>query len=317
MIKKEQNREVKQKNIEKQLPIILAVLLVTAMTAAAELSGEREILFPEIAAIAAGALIAPKFAWKTSYIRLFVFISIGAVVGLSIVSFTAHPLSIQMSIAFLIASILYQFSGTTFAPMISSIVLPVMLQTKSIVYPIAAVILTFFILMARKLIEQLKIAEPVEYVPELLPNKQKIFDLVVRWLIGSGMIFLAVHFGFKFAAAPPLLVAFTEFWKPESAAQKKPVKITLMIVGCAFIGAFSRYIFILLGWYLFIAAGVTILIVCIIMRKTKLYVPPAAALSILAFLIPQEVVIWYPLQIAIGTFLLISAALLHGRKVSA
>lgn len=42
---------------KQQLPVVLTELLVASMTAAAELSGEKKILFPEIAAIAAGTVI--------------------------------------------------------------------------------------------------------------------------------------------------------------------------------------------------------------------------------------------------------------------
>lgn len=140
------------------LPAALAVLTVMLMTAAAELSGEKEILFPEIAAIAAGALIAPKFAWKTSKLRLFVLICIGAVMGLLISMFVPLTLGAKLCIAFLAASLLFQFSGTTFAPVISSVVLPVMLGTNSAIYPIAAAVLTLLIIMERLLIEKLGIA---------------------------------------------------------------------------------------------------------------------------------------------------------------
>ena len=131
---------------EKILPAALAVLTVMVMTAAAELSGEKEILFPEIAAIAAGALIAPKFAWKTSKLRLFVLICIGSVIGLLISMFVPFSVSVKLCIAFLAASLLFRFSGTTFAPVISSVVLPVMLGTDSVIYPIAAAVLTFLYL---------------------------------------------------------------------------------------------------------------------------------------------------------------------------
>ena len=92
------------KMIKQQLPIILTVFLIVIMTATAELSGEREILFPEIAAIATGALISPKLAWKTNYIRLFVMICIGSVTGMFIVSYIHIPIGLQMSSAFLIAT---------------------------------------------------------------------------------------------------------------------------------------------------------------------------------------------------------------------
>lgn len=300
----------KLKNI---LPAALAVLTVMLMTAAAELSGEKEILFPEIAAIAAGALIAPKFAWKTSKLRLFVLICIGSVMGLLISMFVPFALGVKLCIAFLAASLLFQFSGTTFAPVISSVVLPVMLGTSSLIYPTAAAVLTFLILMERLLIEKLGIAEKAEFSPEPMPDKNTLIRLLARWLIGSIVIFSAVGTGFGFAAAPPLLVAFTEFCRKDSAVRKKPIAITLLIVGCALVGAVSRFVFSLLGWKMFIASGVTMLLVCIIMNSVKLFVPPAAALSVLAFLIPEEAVTTYPLQIAAGTVFFVLAGRIFGK----
>ncbi len=298
---------------EKIMPAALAVLTVMVMTAAAELSGEKEILFPEIAAIAAGALIAPKFAWKTSKLRLFVLICIGAVTGLLISMFVPLTLGVKLCIAFLAASLLFRFSGTTFAPVISSVVLPVMLGTDSAIYPIAAAVLTFLILMERLLIEKLGIAEKSEFSPEPMPDKNAIILLAARWLIGSIAIVLAVGNGFGFAAAPPLLVAFTEFCRKDSAVRKRPAAITLLIVVCALVGAVCRFAFTLLGWKMFIAAGVAMLIVCIIMKSVKLFVPPAAALSVLAFLIPEEAVVTYPLQIAAGTLFFVSAGRIIGK----
>lgn len=298
---------------EKIMPAALAVLTVMVMTAAAELSGEKEILFPEIAAIAAGALIAPKFAWETSKLRLFVLICIGSVMGLLISIFVPFTLGVKLCIAFLAASLLFRFSGTTFAPVISSVVLPVMLGTDSAIYPIAAAVLTFLILMERLLIEKLGIAEKSEFSPEPMPDKNAIILLAARWLIGSIAIVLAVGNGFGFAAAPPLLVAFTEFCRKDSAVRKRPAAITLLIVVCALVGAVCRFVFTLLGWKMFIAAGVAMLIVCIIMKSVKLFVPPAAALSVLAFLIPEEAVVTYPLQIAAGTLFFVSAGRIIGK----
>lgn len=304
------------KHIKNILPAALTVLTVMLMTAAAEFSGEKEILFPEIAAIAAGALIAPKFAWKTSKLRLFVLICIGSVLGLLISMFVPLALSVKLCITFLAASLLFQFSGTTFAPVISSVVLPVMLGTNSVIYPIAAAVLTFLILMERMLTEKLGIAEKSEFSPEPMPDKNALVRLAARWLIGSIAIVLAVGTGFGFAVAPPLLVAFTEFCRKDSAVRKKPVAITLLIAGCALVGAVCRSVFTLLGWKMFAAAGVTMLIVCIIMKSAKLFVPPAAALSVLAFLIPEEAVITYPLQIAAGTVIFVLVGRIFGKMKS-
>lgn len=302
-----------EKETKQVLPVVLAVLIVMLMTAAAELFGEKEILFPEIAAIAAGALIAPKFAWKASKLRIFVLICIGSVMGLIISMFVPLSASAKLCIAFLAASVLFMFSGTTFAPVISSVVLPVMLGTSSVVYPIAAAVLTLLILMAIALIEKLGIAEKIEFTPEPMPDKTALIKLLARCLVGSIVIIAAVGIGFKFAAAPPLLVAFTEFCRTDSAVRKKPAAIILLIVGCALVGAVCRYVFTLLGWKMFIAAGLAMLLVCIIMKSAKLFVPPAAALSVLAFLIPDEAVVTYPFQIAVGTVIFAFSGIVFGK----
>ena len=296
--------------IRNTLPVLFTVAVVTAMAAAAEFSAEKEILFPEIAAISAGALISPEFAWNTSTKKLFVFIIAGAILGMATVLLPV-PLLIQMPIAFLVATLLFQFSGTTFAPMISAVVLPVMLGTKTPVYIVSASVLTLLILVLRKILEKMDICSAIKYKPVEFPDKHILVQSMLRWIIGSSIIITALISGVKFAAAPPLLVAFTEFMKRDSKAVKSPVITTIMITGCAFIGALMRYIFIAADADAYIAAGLTMLFVCILMRTTGRYLPPAAALSILTFLIPETSLIIYPLQIAAGTLAFMSIALVY------
>lgn len=50
-------------------------------------------------------------------------------------------------------------SGTTFAPMISAIVLPVMMQTESFIYPIAAFLLTIAVVLFRRFLLKVKIRD--------------------------------------------------------------------------------------------------------------------------------------------------------------
>lgn len=74
------------------IPALLTILLVTGMTAAAELLGNQEILFPEIAAIAAGALLSPKLAWRTDALHMLLTVTLGAWAGIGIVRFVPLPL---------------------------------------------------------------------------------------------------------------------------------------------------------------------------------------------------------------------------------
>lgn len=146
----------KSKKIIEYLCIIAVVFL---MVLASDLLGEKEIIFPEIAALSIGCFLAPKLNWKTSYARMIICIEFCAAAGVCIVAFTALPLWIQVSLAFIIGQLVFMFSRTSLAPMISAIVLPVLLQTKSLVYPIATLFLTVFIVAIRLVLEKTSVKE--------------------------------------------------------------------------------------------------------------------------------------------------------------
>ena len=296
--------------------VFMAVAIVTVMTAAADLLGDKEIIFPEIAAIAAGGLIAPKLAWNTDKKRILFFITLCAVLGVGIVRFVPLPLWAQMAGAFFISQIIFIYSGTTFAPMISAIVLPVMLQTETVVYLISAVLLTTLILLSRLLLEKQKVLEKITYQKEKMPQVREYKNVALRTVIASLAIFAAVSLDAKFVVAPPLLVAFTEFSKPSCGARKKAVKAVALIGSGALIGSVFRYIFCMqfAVFPLYIAAAATMLAVILLMKKLGMFLPPAGAVSILAMLIPAHAVVWFPVQIAAGAAMAMGAAVLFFRK---
>ncbi len=245
--------------MKKILPIICAVALVAAMTYAAVLLDNREIIFPEIAAIAVGVLVSPQFSWNANKLRIFIYITVCAILGVAIVKWLPLPVWAQMITAFLLAQILLANSKTSFAPMISALVLPVMLQTDTVVY-------------------------------------------------------------FRFVAAPPLLVAFTEFSNPASKARIVPVKSVALITLCGLFGAALRWFFCikLIIMPLYVTAVMTIICVILLMKAMKLYIPPAGAVSILAMLIPESSVTWFPLQIFIGaSFIMLISVLFFKEKKNA
>ena len=64
--------------------MLVAVAIATATVAVAELSGEREVIFPEITALAAGYLVAPKRSWQVSPARMVGLIGVCSAAGLLI-----------------------------------------------------------------------------------------------------------------------------------------------------------------------------------------------------------------------------------------
>lgn len=297
-------------------PVLMAVAIVAVMTAAAELFGNKEIIFPEIAAIAAGGLIAPKLVWNTDKKRILFFITLCAALGVGIVRYVPLSLWAQMTAAFFVSQVIFIYSGTTFAPMISAIVLPVMLQTETVIYLISAVLLTSLILLSRFLLEKQGILEETGYKKEKLPQIKEYKSAALRMVIGTVVIFVAVNLDVKFVVAPPLLVAFTEFSKPSCGARKKAVKAVALIGGSALMGAVFRYVFCMwLGIFpLYLAAAATMLTVILLMKKIGMFLPPAGAVSILAMLIPESAVLWFPVQITVGVAVAMGAALLFFRE---
>lgn len=295
-----------KKFIKNIIPYISTLLLVGLMVGIAELLNEKEIIFPEITALAVGYMVAQKRSWKVNGKRMLLLITTCATVGVLIVRYSGLTLFPQMIIAFSFAQILFMFSGTTFAPFVSAIVLPVMMQTKSFIYPISAVILTIFVIGFHKLFLKMKIREDEEYIPVMLNSKDDIIDTALRIVCVAIVGFVAIYFNFKFVIAPPLLVAFTEFSRPRNKVRNKPIKTVLVISGCALVGSFSRYLFtIKLDLPLTVSALIATLIMLLILTYTKMYMPPVGAITILSMIIPQSSVITYPLQIFVGSVVII------------
>lgn len=292
--------------IKNIIPYISTLLLVGLMVGIAELLNEKEIIFPEITALAVGYMVAQKRSWKVNGKRMLLLITICATVGVLIVRYSGLTLFPQMIIAFFFAQILFMFSSTTFAPFVSAIVLPVMMQTKSFIYPISAVVLTILVIGFHQLFLKMKIREDEEYIPVMLNSKDDIIDTALRIVCVAIVGFVAIYFNYKFIIAPPLLVAFTEFSRPRNKVRNKPIKTVLVITGCALVGSLSRYLLtIKLELPLTVSALIATLIMLLILTYTKMYMPPVGAITILSMIIPESSVITYSLQIFVGSVVII------------
>lgn len=301
--------------MKEKLKYICPVVIIALMVEAAIIFKDQEILFPEIAAIAIGTLVSPQLAWKTSRLRILITIMVAAICGMLIVVYVHLPVAYEMALAYFIGQILLLVSETTFAPMISAIVLPVMLQTKSMNYLISAFVFTSLILVVHYVFEKKGLVDvkPVTFSP--MWNKEKITIMLARTLLVFVGIVLAFQYGFKFAVAPPLLVAFTEFTNPQGKVRKKPMQAILLIFVCALVASYSRYMLTMkLRMSLIIPVCVTSMFVIFMIATTKMYIPPAGAIGILAFLIPDQSVIYFPLHVFVGILIMMLVALVFFRE---
>lgn len=280
-----------------KIEYLLTVIVVALMIGAAEISGEKEIIFPEVTAITVGMLISPNRAWRVSRIRVLILISICSILGLLISLYSPLPLWINMAVGYLICLIILSLSGTGFAPLISATVLPIMLGTKSIIYPISAILLTLIILLFDLTLEKCGVKDKYKFEPKNIE-----FDgILSKFVLGATCIYAALKFDAQICVAPPLLVAFTELMNVGNKAIKKPFSTVLLITACAVAGAVSRYLIsIKLTLPLLLSAIIATVLMIILINVFKMYLPPAGALTILPMLIPENSLLLYPVYVFVG-----------------
>lgn len=303
----------------KYLRYAAVLLLVAAMMGTAALLGEREIIFPEILALAVGAWGAEKQPWRVSRLQMFCLMTAGAFFGVLLVRYAPIPLFFQIIIAFAFAAAALVLSGTTIVPMISACVLPVLLQTQSWVYPLSVIVLIGAIALGQTLLERPGLRER-----ESEPKLQKVDAQTVRrealhWakllavILALGLF--ATSTGYLFLIAPPLLVTYAELSHAQGKPRKRPGAVLLLIVVAAWSGAFLR-LFVCEQWgcplWLTAVIAAAFLLVCF--EAVHMIFPPAGAVILLPMLLDAQAVVQFPLLVSIGGALLVAAALIQFPK---
>ncbi|MCR5214066.1 MAG: hypothetical protein K6E10_06595 [Eubacterium sp.] len=295
---------------------ILAIILVSVMVFAADFFDEKEIIFPEMAALSVGYLVAQKRSWMVNGRRMLLLITGCAFMGVIIVRKLSIGVFPELLIAFLLSQILFLYSGTTFAPFVSAIVLPVMLQTTTWVYPISAFILTSLLVIFHKLLIKMGVRENEDYKPVLLSSKEDWKDLLLRFIIVAIVGGICFSHGYRFVIAPPILVAFTEFSRPRNKTRNKPVKTIILVTYCGFVGFLVRaFLIIKLGIPTFAGAAIIMILTLLMIHIFHMYMPPAGAIAILSLIIPEDMLIIYPILVSVGiTIFMICSRILFMRR---
>ena len=116
---------------------LISLVMILMMVGLAEWTDEKEILFPEMTALIIGLLIIDKRVWNVKRWQIILLMTLGAAVGICIVRYSPLPYVVNLCAAFAFAGASLLISRATLIPLISACVLPVLLHTESIIYPIA------------------------------------------------------------------------------------------------------------------------------------------------------------------------------------
>lgn len=276
---------------------LIAVSIITLMIFISEFTGMKEVIFPEMGAVCFGAFISPKFAWNTTKLRMILSISICAILGYMISALIPLDIFLKLIIAYIVGNLVYVLSKTDFVPMISATILPVLIGTNSIIYPISATLLIVSVVLVFCVLEKNKLKTLPKYEYN---NNIDFKGFIKRFILFLVLLSISYFTGLMTILAPPLIVAGVELSNPKSKIRKKPLKLYIAIVISALLGEIIRYtLSTLLNFPLFVSAMIAVIFVVVLLSIIELYVPPILAITVLAFLIEIKP-IFFTLQIAIG-----------------
>jgi len=297
--------------------IPLSIVLVITMCIISGYAGEKEVIFPEISALAIGAWIMEKPAWGNKNFHFWMSPTIAALTGLVITRFLPYSPFFMIAGAFVLVVLQLKIISSEVTPSFSAAILPILTHTQSWYYPLSVCILTGIIVCGKKLIdnsykekgtstrflESLKEREKVNLTREELINWIKL--LISIMLVSA----VALYFHWNYIIAPPLIVAFVELSKPKGTLHSKAGLVFISLVLAAFSGVLWLYlIYYLLHWPVWISAALSMGCIFIIFHFLQFTLPPAAAITLLPMIIPFENLYIYPWHILVGSaiFLLIN-----------
>ena len=293
---------------------LLTVSMAVLMVMISEVLGEREIIFPEIVALLIGMLLTEKQPWIVSKPMLVTTISLSAVVGVCIVRYLHVHMLIQLAVAFIYIAAAMIISRSTFAPMISACLLPILIRTESIIYPVSVFIMSTILVILRGWLENMKLVERVQTTRCELNLRSEL----VKWLELFAIYILAatipVIIGNYYFIAPPLVVIFVSISSKDSPLRKIPVKIVLLTAVAALIGTLSRYCFAeFLSLPLTVAALAAILLLLAVLKMSDVYLPPLGAILYLPLILPAEGLWLYPIEVTVGAAVFTACGMLFGK----
>jgi hypothetical protein len=280
------------------------------MFAVAEHIGQKEIIFPEIAALALGAWVMEKSPWPGADFHFWFSPSLAALTGILIVRYFTYAPFFMITAAFCLVVLQLKLARSAVLPSISAAILPIITHSDSWHYPISVCFLTGMIAVGRRVLnpnDPGKMSVPAitavsgHTTPSALDRRESVHW--IKLLAGVSLVTaVAVCFDLLFMVAPPLIVAFVEVSKPDGIVRKKAGRALLLLVLAAFSGVFwlqlIRYSLYLPIWVSACASTATVFL---FYHALRMPFPPAVAIALLPTILPEHGIYAYPWQVLVGS----------------
>lgn len=283
--------------------------MIALMVGVSEWTGEKEILFPEMAALVLGLWVIDKKIWTISRLMLVVLMTICAIFGVLLVRYSPFSTLMNIAISFTFTSLCLILTRTTLIPITSAAMLPVILGTDSWIYPVSVFVMSILVVSGQWLLEKNGMRQTIILNKKKGHYKQsfKHWSKLLFWLLIIAVI--PVYTGNLYFIVPPLVVMFIEFSSSSSGFRNRPLQVYLVVLISAILGTFFQYYFhTILGIPKIYIILVLFLCLFFLFELVKKPFAPACAIALVPMIIPQQNVLLYPFQVAIGAaiFLAIS-----------
>ncbi|MBF7091982.1 HPP family protein [Flavobacterium sp. ALJ2] len=288
--------------------------MIGLMISVSEWLDEKEVLFPEMAALVLGLWVIDKKTWTVSRPMLIILMTVCAVFGILLVRYSPFPLLVNIAISFAFTSLCLIITRTTLIPITSAAMLPVLMGTHSLVYPASVFVMSILVITGQWLLEKNRLRKTIpSNIKKSAIHHPKHWIKLFIWLLLIAVI--PVFTGQVYFIVPPLVVMFIEFSSSSAGFRNRPVQVFLIMVTAGVLGTiFQYYLHILLG--LPLVYTVLLLFSCLFVFFEIIEKPfaPACAIALVPMIIPQKNVLAYPFQVAVGTAVFIFVAMCFFQK---
>ena len=304
------------KQLSLSIRFVVSVITVALMVTAAIVVGDKEVIFPETAALTVGAFVSDKLPWRTGMVRMIVVMTLGAFIGYGLSAYSPLPLYVNVIAAFTACIIILSAVRSTMLPMISAAVLPILTNVQSLVYPVSVILLTLAVIEIRLLLLRYGLIEQTEFPDENISGRAEIARRLWLIIVFAILAAAAIFSGMTFIIAPPLAVVFAEAAQKDTPVRKDPFGFFLCTILCTFAGTASRMVLCdLFRVNIVIGAAVSAAAALFFLILFKKPFPPAAALAVLPFILPESVIALYPFQVVTGCAAVISLDMIYQKAL--
>ncbi|WP_312046937.1 hypothetical protein [Anaerotignum sp.] len=279
------------------------------MIGVSEVTNEKEIIFPEVAALVIGGLILDKQPWKVRRMKMILLMTYAAIIGVLIVRVLAVPLIFKVAFGFVSTAFMLILTRCNFLPMLSACILPIIMETTSIIYPISVCVMTVVMICVQVIFGITNVREKEIYYEYSMNLKLELKRFTYILIVILALLLIGALSDNIYLIAPPLIVTFVELTYEDSKARKIPLKIFTVVTLAAWVGVLiSLIVTIKMGQPLIVSGLLITSAAIFIFTKSRVWFPPAGAIALLPLIIDSNKLLVYALDVMIGVGIYISAA---------